>query len=64
MTPSGIEPVTFQFVAQYLNHCATTVPHKIHGVLLKAEDNSTLYLHLIHFTSVYIIEVTQSEISI
>jgi hypothetical protein len=26
MTPSGIEPVTFQFVAQHLNHCATAVP--------------------------------------
>ena len=26
MTPSGIEPVTFQFVAQHLNHCATVVP--------------------------------------
>jgi hypothetical protein len=26
MTPSGIEPVTFQFVAQYLNPCATVVP--------------------------------------
>ena len=25
MTPSGIEPVTFQFVAQHLNHCATMV---------------------------------------
>jgi len=23
MTPSGIEPATFQFVAQPLNHCAT-----------------------------------------
>jgi len=27
MTPSGIEPVTFRFLAQYLNHCATTVPN-------------------------------------
>jgi len=27
MTPSGIEPVTFRFVAQHLNHCATPVPH-------------------------------------
>jgi len=26
MTPSGIEPATFQFVAQHLNHCATVVP--------------------------------------
>jgi hypothetical protein len=23
MTPSGIEPSTFRFVSQYLNHCAT-----------------------------------------
>jgi hypothetical protein len=26
MTPSGIEPATFRFVAQYLNNCATAVP--------------------------------------
>jgi len=26
MTPSGIEPATFRFVAQHLNHCATMVP--------------------------------------
>jgi len=26
MTPAGIEPTTFRFVAQHLNHCATTVP--------------------------------------
>jgi len=25
MTPSGIEPTTFRFVAQHLNHCATAV---------------------------------------
>jgi len=23
MTPSGIEPATFRFVVQHLNHCAT-----------------------------------------
>jgi len=27
MTPSGIEPATFRFVAQHFNHCATAVPH-------------------------------------
>jgi len=26
MTPSGIEPATFQFLAQHLNHCATAFP--------------------------------------
>jgi len=25
MTPAGIEPATFRFVAQHLNHCATAV---------------------------------------
>ena len=28
MTPSGIEPATFRFVAQHLNHCTTAVPTK------------------------------------
>jgi len=26
MTPNGIEPAAFRFVAQHLNHCATAVP--------------------------------------
>jgi len=28
MTPSGIEPATFRFVAQHLNYCATAVPRQ------------------------------------
>jgi len=28
LTPAGIEPATFRFVAQYLNHCATAVPEQ------------------------------------
>jgi len=26
MTPAGIEPLTFQFVAQHLNHYDTAIP--------------------------------------
>ena len=26
LAPAGIEPATFRFVAQHLNHCATAVP--------------------------------------
>jgi len=26
LTPAGIEPANFWFVAQHLNHCATAVP--------------------------------------
>jgi len=34
MTPAGIEPATFRFVAQHLKHCATAVP-KHHTCLSK-----------------------------
>ena len=27
MTPAGVEPATFRFVAQQRNHCATAVPN-------------------------------------
>ena len=26
VTPDGIEPATYRFVAQHLNHCVTAVP--------------------------------------
>ena len=31
LTPAGIEPATFRFVAQHLNHCATAVPKQLLG---------------------------------
>ena len=30
MTGAGIEPATFRFVAQHINHCATAVPIKLY----------------------------------
>jgi len=32
MTPAGIEPATFRFVAQHLNHCATEEQKWVPGV--------------------------------
>ena len=32
MTPAGIEPATFRFVAQHLNHCATALLFLINSV--------------------------------
>jgi len=29
MTPAGIEPATFRFVAEHLNHCPTAVPNEM-----------------------------------
>ena len=29
LTPSGIEPATFGFVAQHLNHCATAILNRL-----------------------------------
>ena len=33
LTPAGIEPATFRFVAQHLNHCATAVPYYCNNYL-------------------------------
>ena len=34
MTPAGIEPATFRFVAQHFNHCATAVPFMIYTIMI------------------------------
>jgi len=55
MTPAGIEPATFRFVAHHLNHCATAVPPggittvqlNSRSVVVTAEYvfNITVFLH-------------------
>ena len=54
MTPSGIEPATFRFVAQHLNHCATAVPKSIPSYYCKdksdlVSDLKVIYTHIIEF---------------
>jgi len=52
MTPAAIEPETFRFVAQYLNHCATAVPTVINvlsfncNYLIKSYIKLQLYIYI------------------
>jgi hypothetical protein len=50
MTPSGMEPATFRFVAQYLNHCATISGpiHKQYVVVCRTGVVSSVSSILIH----------------
>ena len=45
MTPAGIKPATFRFVAQHLNHCATAVPTYIPTYMCSFEYS---VIHMIH----------------
>ena len=53
MTPSGIEPATFRFVAQHLNHCATVVPNKHIYIYIYRCVNLLYYKQrgLLHFSA-------------
>jgi len=42
LTPAGIEPATFRFVAQHFNHCATVVPHMLININYKIGESLLL----------------------
>jgi len=46
MTPAGIKPASFRFVAQHLNHCATAVPQWVMGGLYISKIT---FVHFISF---------------
>jgi len=59
MTPAGMEPATFRFVAQHLNHCATAVPKAGTGNKLMAIQQLQNTGHFIKFpviTNIYNME--------
>ena len=49
LTLAGIEPATFRFVAQLLNHCATAVPSYILGESKMKCYDSLLGCDTLHF---------------
>jgi len=50
MTSAGIEPATFQFVAQHLNHCATDVPRANSGYVVNIKTYSVRHMQIIFST--------------
>jgi len=65
LTPAGIEPATFRFVAQHLNHCATAVPNNVldsseilqditQKSLIKPATQNVYEVHIIVFSLFYL----------
>ena len=51
LTLPRIEPVTFQFVAQHLNHCATMVSHQTYGKELKKKNDAQYTCKIVNIKS-------------
>ena len=50
LTPAGIEPATFRFVAQHLNHCATAVPSKrVEDSIIETDKGNKMCIMLVIF---------------
>jgi hypothetical protein len=52
MTPSGIEPATFRFVAQYLNHCATAVPCPLKKCFQNSSEESKMRFEIFRLNEI------------
>ena len=50
LTPAGIEPATFRFVAQRLNHYATAVP----VVHINDNENENIHFNLGQFNAIHL----------
>ena len=54
VTPSGIKPVTFQFVAHSLNHCTTVAPNESLWLVL-------WFLSFFHVSLIYLFSSSEDE---
>jgi hypothetical protein len=59
MTPSGIEPATFRFVAQYLNHCATAGPNSF--IIMEIVLGLFVMLSLVTWEVVHVLKIFRFE---
>jgi len=57
LTLDGIEPATFRFVTQHLNHCTTAVPRQMYRLLTKYISSINLGRWHIYTNQHYIIQI-------
>ena len=61
LKPAGIEPATFRFVAQHINHCATAVPKSNpQPPVILFKDQFIFLLYLYYVTSFFSLILMQS----